>query len=533
MFKLLIVDDDYITREGIIKHIDFNALGVGEIEEADDGINALEICKNYQPHIILSDIRMPRMNGIDFVLEVRKVLPKVSILFMSAYTEKDYYKSAIHLKAVSFVEKPIDLEELTEAFQSAVKELRAYIAYDQALSKMDKVLEESISFMNNHFVLMLTEENHQRSEIEEKKRALSLDMPSEGLFYTVIIKLAALKNASGSNRQQYEEEVNSCISAAAARFNLKTIFAFKSHDEIVMHVFAAKDEVSTLNADLLSRLCEVCCMQLFSKYKFAASIGKGVRRVEQVWESYRSANAYLERAFFEIEQPIIVYEKEEPSSVYCVNKGLFEAFSALIEQGNEERVIHYIQKTTDEVKKHKDTKINVIKDIYYRFLFVLGQFAGNLQPLGEHSDKEDTLWEHISKIEFLGELEGYVISKIRGYFKVIQDQQDNKFFAGIIMQYIHANYSNPFLSINDISENTSRSQAYICAVFKEETGKTINQYITEYRITKAKVLFKNREMKVLDIAKQVGYNEADYFAKVFKKHTGISPSKFREKCMTS
>ncbi len=102
--KILIVDDEVLTREGIISNIDWDRLGIDEIYEADDGYHGLEMARLYNPDIILSDVRMPRMNGIEMARELHKLLPASSIIFMSGYSDKEYLKEAIKLKAVSYVE---------------------------------------------------------------------------------------------------------------------------------------------------------------------------------------------------------------------------------------------------------------------------------------------------------------------------------------------------------------------------------------------------------------------------------------------
>lgn len=118
--KLLIVDDEVITREGIIQRLPWSDMGIDQIKQADDGINALEIIKTFDPDIILTDVRMPRMNGIDLAFKLKAVCPDYIIIFMSGYSDKEYLLSAIELKAVSYVEKPIRIKELEKAMKNAI-----------------------------------------------------------------------------------------------------------------------------------------------------------------------------------------------------------------------------------------------------------------------------------------------------------------------------------------------------------------------------------------------------------------------------
>ena len=134
--KLLIVDDEKLTRDGLMSNIDWKSLGIDAIAQADDGLHGYEAALAFQPDIILSDVRMPRMSGIEMAEKLQLVNPALSIIFMSGYSDKEYLKAAIKLKAVSYVEKPIDLEELSETVLEAKASVEAVrkAASSQALS---------------------------------------------------------------------------------------------------------------------------------------------------------------------------------------------------------------------------------------------------------------------------------------------------------------------------------------------------------------------------------------------------------------
>ena len=117
--KLLIVDDEKLTREGIRRSLDLEALSIDSVVLADDGVNGLEAALREEPDIVLTDVRMPRMNGVEMAEKLLEQLPDTSLVFMSAYSDKEYLKAAIKLKAVSYVEKPLDIRELAAALKEA------------------------------------------------------------------------------------------------------------------------------------------------------------------------------------------------------------------------------------------------------------------------------------------------------------------------------------------------------------------------------------------------------------------------------
>lgn len=125
MFKLLIADDERNTREGLIECIEWQKLGIEKIEQASDGVIALEKAQIFRPDIILCDIRMPRMNGLEFAGKVREILSGCKIIFLSGYSDKEYLKTAIQLQAVDYVEKPVNLDEIRNAVSKAISLLEA------------------------------------------------------------------------------------------------------------------------------------------------------------------------------------------------------------------------------------------------------------------------------------------------------------------------------------------------------------------------------------------------------------------------
>lgn len=140
MYRLLFAEDEKATREGIIDGIDWKALGIGEVRAARNGAVAMEILKEFVPDILLTDIKMPKMNGIELATQIRKMLPDCSILLISGYSDREYLKSAIYLRAVDFVDKPLRIPELTDQLIRAVQE-------QDAIKKQKKLLSDELLAM--------------------------------------------------------------------------------------------------------------------------------------------------------------------------------------------------------------------------------------------------------------------------------------------------------------------------------------------------------------------------------------------------
>ena len=117
--KLLIVDDEELTRTGVISSIDWQSIGIREVLQADDGINGIEVARVHRPDIVLCDVRMPRLDGIAMLEQLEEILPDIVPVFMSGYSDKEYLKAAIKLKAVNYIEKPLNPVEIRDAIVEA------------------------------------------------------------------------------------------------------------------------------------------------------------------------------------------------------------------------------------------------------------------------------------------------------------------------------------------------------------------------------------------------------------------------------
>ncbi len=170
---------------------------------------------------------------------------------------------------------------------------------------------------------------------------------------------------------------------------------------------------------------------------------------------------------------------------------------------------------------------NPVKDLYYK-LFLCLEDARHQQKI-PGSGNPETVAETIDRCFTFGELHQTLVDKTEDFFKKVSDCSQENPTIFLIRKYISKNYMNETLSVKDISSHVFLSTSYVCTFFKNETGQTLNQYLTEYRMEKAKQLLKDARFKISDISSQVGYSDGNYFGKSFKKYTGFSPSEYRER----
>jgi len=143
--------------------------------------------------------------------------------------------------------------------------------------------------------------------------------------------------------------------------------------------------------------------------------------------------------------------------------------------------------------------------------------------------EEKFIWQEVGEISTLESLRDYVTANVQAVFSQFKEHTAVNARIGIVMQYIKEHYSDKDLTTRSIADNTYLSQNYMCALFKKETGKTVNEYITEVRLERAKELLKDRHVKLYEIALAIGITDPNYFSSMFKKSTGLTPSQYRER----
>mgnify|MGYP000966054924 FL=1 len=213
MLKILVVDDEKGTRDVISKLINWNELGIGWVGEAEDGADALQIAKDEKPDILLTDIKMPKMNGIQLVENLREALPNCKIIFLTGYSDKEYLKAAIRYKAVNYVEKPVDLNELTKVLKSAAKEALADKEHWQ------KQITEEMSA----FCLELISTKNGLTNIDEKIKVLGLQFEDSFYYMTAILHFHLSSEKIQENHDDIRKECLGSLVNKLAPFDKKCL----------------------------------------------------------------------------------------------------------------------------------------------------------------------------------------------------------------------------------------------------------------------------------------------------------------------
>lgn len=514
--KLLIADDEKLTREGLISNIDWKSLGITEIYQVDDGIHGLELAKELSPDIVLSDIRMPRLDGIGMAMELKRIFPDINIIFMSGYSDKEYLKAAIKLKAISYVEKPIDPSEIREAVLEALKNRQTQKA------TIDEKKEHHNYAVSSLARSLILPNSRTKEDLVRSFRKLSF-FPSEAtVFYTFLF---AFKNPLSSISNNLTDHFFTIFHNLLDTHGFSEIHGIKQERYLIYHIFSDNAEKNTVE-----QLAEQAALLLKPLGNdFFLSIGKEVQDITHIYESYQSSVVLLQTGFYLPYGSILFFNESSP------DLGSFSAppistddFKAYLSQ-KDSHIYSLANALYDTLQKEKNVLPNHVKDFYYQLISAVHEAYHILQlPISEVNSEEINIFETVFHCRTLAELQDLLLHELSAFFTQAELFKEESAPITTIKNFIAGHYQNDTLSIKDISDHVFLSTSYICTLFKSETGQTLNQYITLYRIEKAKRLLADPRYKVADISSKVGYSDGNYFGKTFKKIVGLSPTEYRE-----
>jgi two-component system response regulator YesN len=509
-YRLVIIDDEDETRQGLTELIQGNDLGVEIAGQASDGMSGLELCRKVAPRIALLDVRMPRMAGTDCAAALRKEDPALKIIFMSGYTDKEYLKTAIHVSAIDYVEKPFNDSELFDVLRRAV----LMCMEDDVRRIRENELSEShliaLELAHGNYRGMLARFGNEAVPAHTWHVCAILDFNTslcEGMENFVFLRAAKIRSIA--ERAFGERQLGAHVSVTA---NGKAVIA--------AHGSRAKDHSAVFGA--IAELVEKLKAELGYSLPITGVIGSTEFGAENAAQSYKNAKKALSAKFLRGCAGVYCYDASMDKPVSRDDlRALFDRCSRL-ENGDE-----FLAETARHIREGGYPDIPCIKDLYLEYLVKQQASAEKAGVALSAESSQSSLWEGITRLETLDEIVRLAKGKMSLLCRQSQEMEGKSGKVRSVIKHIRLKYAED-LSIQRIAEAHGLSPNYLSRLFKKETDMTINGYIEQVRVERAKELLANDRMKMMEVAERVGYHNPNYFATVFRKLTGVLPSEFRK-----
>lgn len=501
--KILIADDEDYTREGLIEGIDWEEFGIDEMMQAMNGDEALRIVKWFRPDIVLTDIRMPKMDGIAFAEEMLKAIPQSKLIFISGYMETEYLKSAIRLSAIDYIEKPIDVDQVRKALRKAVDQ----IARERKTREVD---EGNRELRQQKLFELLTHRDSDGRAVE--KFAGEVGFPLSGKYVCVEVQFPRCRKAAGTEMDKVLEMIRETEGKAVGIWQDNALF------EVII---AYPGRIGYRLGPLYRRI-----MDHWPECKVAVGIEAGDHR--NIYNSCRTARAAMNRAFYRPEQRMFEINENILQQKRFMEPGIYGSFLRTLPEGPQKTAEWFRGLFEDLFSREYYQKEQIYTLMLSLLTAVFKQFPESYDSL-PRVQGEEQLQAYLMEMDSLQEMQvftekilGHVQEreeKLSGYGRIVRD----------VMDYIAKHYGEENLSTARIAEHFHFSQTYMNVLFKQETKVTLKQYLSSYRLEKAKQLLEHDYGKVTEIAEKCGFANANYFAKVFREATGMTPMEYRDR----
>ncbi|MDO5100850.1 MAG: response regulator [Eubacteriales bacterium] len=532
--KILIADDEPVTRDGLYSSIDWSALGIETVLLAEDGLHALTLAKAHKPDIILSDVRMPRMNGLEMVAALEAVLPDTAVIFMSGYSDKEYLKTAIRLRAVTYVEKPIVEAELIEALTEAAELVSSRRRLSSAYS------HEQL----RHIGQQLTRPLRDPAAFLLEAASAGLELTTESGCYPLILRFGQALRTGESGRAIPADQVLGLVRDFFVQADLPFCYTDSHTHYLALFIFSEPDESHyKLLLEKLEQQLEYC---LQGQLLFQLCAGEYAPAIRSIHEAYTQTVVLSQQAFFYhcrllnealrlklsgSDSETMAREQATRNSFVFSESDAIHAFRTSLDEAVCEAALQTLEDIYRSLRDRSLLLPTRCKDLYYRLALEIEAAARRSKQSLRSEDilhHKAPLLEAIEGCFSLMQLHCCLTDMTQQYFDSIENKTAEDRSVYLIKEYIHEHYAEETLSIKQISEHVFLSVSYLCTYFKAQTGQTLNQYITEYRMDRACRLLEDGRIPITDIAARVGYSNSNYFGKGFKKYSGQTPSAYRD-----
>ena len=535
MYKLILVDDEEEVRKGIVQKINWQQYGFDLVGQAENGREALEIAEKFTPDIVITDIKMPFMDGLELSEALKKRFPTIKIIILTGFDEFEYAQKAINLNVIEYVLKPLSSKELIKVLVRVKTQIDEEMLKKEDMEVLKEYYEKSLPILKEKFLIYLITSKLGKEEIQEKCKNYNINL-NGSRFVVAAINI-------NYQLTYHDEDMNNSNELDVIRFAVFNIveeivnkygrgIVFMHNQYIVLIDPFFEESNSTIFNKTHSILEEI--RQSVEKYlKTTITIGLGtiIKDISNISDSYRNAISALDYRLIMGNNRVIWIEDIEPSNKEKItfDEIMEHDLSSSIKVGTEKEVIETIDRI---FFKHAGAKVH-FKDYQIFLLEALTTIIKTAEGL--NVDLLDIFGEHYNLFVELYEFND--LNQVKNWFKSISIKimryiiKDRKDTCALLVEkakiYISKNYSESNITINTLCYYLHISPTYFSFIFKRETKTTFINYLTQIRMDASKELIKNTKMKSFEIAYKVGYSEPNYFSYCFKKHFRISPSEYR------
>ncbi len=534
MFKVFLVEDEIVVREGIRNNINWEQYGFHFAGDASDGELALPLIRQIQPDLLITDIKMPFMDGLALIELIRKEIPKTKIVIISGYDDFSYAQQAISMGVEQYLLKPIAKEKMVEILIELQKKMEAEKQQHEYLARFQQEAQEYETFSRRRFFEKIVTGGLSVLEISETANTMGIDLNAPS--YNIVLFSLNSAGYDGSAPESYTDAL------ATVQDNVTQFIV--NHPELILFrwnvttyavlIKGVQDDIEERTGNCVENIRSRCVMAGRDIDWYIAG-GTPVTRLGAIPACFAEASRVLSYRYLCPEEHVL-----SEASISDFRKKNFSKYGADNKDICQERIRSFLNSgAVEEIGSFLDqlfqsaAEESISEPLFCRYLTMTVYFAA-VEYLESIGCRAETFWpqelrpnDNVSTPE---EARQYA-HRVLGQAIELRDSESKKQQRDLLIQaigFIDEHYPDETISLDKVAREVNISPNYFSAMFSQEVGQTFVEYLTNKRINEAKRILRSSDKRSSEIAFTVGYKDPHYFSFVFRKVAGCTPSDYRK-----
>lgn len=522
-YRVFLVEDEIVAREGIRDNVDWQACGFSFCGEAPDGEAALPLILQAKPDVVITDIRMPFMDGLQLCAIVRERLPQTRILVLSGYDEFAYAQQAIALGVCEYLLKPVSARDLGRALARMRVQLEAERAEEEERRQLALQLQDSHDLLRQELLMRLCLGDLDAFEALQRSSEIGIDLLAPA--YTVVV--ARIECEGERDLRALQKAQASLLQAES----LPRCLPFRKDIEELVYLLMAEDAdaAQRLQAALAERLHVAIEHQPGLRLQVAA--GNVQSRLSDLPLSFASALDQLALNAWTPNPPAPPGDSdpsERGTGPVLLDRQAIERFLKLGTMDDFDRFFgEYVANLEEQIAAVRHYRDYLLVDIAVAASTFVSNLGGPPAEIVPEAARITDLVPHVHAIEEMRELARRIIHRALDYRDAVAHQQHRHLILHA-RAYIETHYADADLGLQTVAAEVCVSPSHFSAVFSRETGETFKECLTRVRLDHAREMLRTTALPILEVGQRCGYNDPHYFSAVFKRVVGVSPREYRE-----
>lgn len=523
---MIIADDEEMIVNGLANLWDWSTFDIQIVGTARNGQDTLEQCRESKPDILLTDINMPYLNGIEVAQSLKEFNEEIVTIIISGIKDFNYAKDAIALNASAYLLKPIKIPELKKVIEDTVANIKEKRKKSRDINRLKIMYKENLPVLRTSFLKNILHGVYLKEEgIVAKCRELTLDFYEQETFQVAVAEI-----------EEIPASFNDLESRGLLLFSIQNITEeLMAGEGLCVQINDRQIAIILLHNQMSNvKMCEsiLNATMEYLNTKISIGLGNSVNKMSDLHHSYTGCLEALNYRFYTGNHLVIAYDDIMHTESLVSKEELLQLQKQLLNSvmiGNKEQCLEYLQEF-NTIVRHGPISKKFIETICLQIIIMLyRKMEETHQEISSTLDDKFTLLQRVSCCNHLGalinELEKFSIQCCDAIYGKIQKK--NNYIIQEIVSIVEEKYQTR-LTVNDIASYVNLTPNYVSQLFKRNQKISLNQYMTKYRIEKAKELLKRSDFKIYEVADMVGFDSPYYFSTVFKKHTGYHPSMYKD-----